>query len=119
MGSTIEAVRMQRYRSAQIGGSYPSSGRWAVASIASVFLLTLLSLALQSASGHPHPFAGTKAELVLILAVSSLSIVSVIESTNPATGLAVNASGGGGLRQPVLLDVDDVHVLPRPADVVR
>ena len=90
-----------------------------MASIASVFLLTLLSLALQSASGHPHPFAGTKAEFVLILAVSSLSIVSVIESTNPATGLAVNASGGGGLRQPVLLDVDDVHVLPRPADVVR
>ena len=123
MGSTLEAVRMQRYRYALLHGgestAYYSSGQqhgWAVGSITSVFLLTLLSLASMSAPPPPsssssssasppsswwsrllRPLApGTKSELVLILAASSLSVASVVTATNPATGLAMNASGGIG-----------------------
>lgn len=89
MGSTFEAVRMQRYYA-------PSNAtqRWAVGSITAVFLLAFAVLALQLIPRTAHLLLGTKLELSLILLASAFACAAVGSATNPATGMAVNLSGG-------------------------
>eukprot|EP00579_Thalassiosira_antarctica_P010254 CAMPEP_0201914296 /NCGR_PEP_ID=MMETSP0903-20130614/4519_1 /ASSEMBLY_ACC=CAM_ASM_000552 /TAXON_ID=420261 /ORGANISM="Thalassiosira antarctica, Strain CCMP982" /LENGTH=378 /DNA_ID=CAMNT_0048449655 /DNA_START=34 /DNA_END=1170 /DNA_ORIENTATION=- len=89
MGSTFEAVRMQRYYSPP-----NSTQRWAVGSITTTFLLAFLSLTLQMIPQAAHRLMGTKLELALIFVVSAFACAAVGTATNPATGMAINASGG-------------------------
>mmetsp|Transcript_28934 Transcript_28934/g.61122 ORF Transcript_28934/g.61122 Transcript_28934/m.61122 type:complete len:374 (+) Transcript_28934:72-1193(+) len=89
MGSTFEAVRMQRYFSPP-----NSTQRWAVGSITTVFLLAFLSLALQMTPSMAHRVTGTKVELALIIIAAAFTCAAVGTATNPATGMAINASGG-------------------------
>jgi len=90
MGSTFEAVRMQRYYSSHTNPTQ----RWAVGSVTAVFLLTFTSIALQMIPRTSHLLMGTKLELASILVASAFSLAAVGTATNPATGMAVNASGG-------------------------
>ncbi|KAL7529566.1 hypothetical protein ACHAXR_006400 [Thalassiosira sp. AJA248-18] len=89
MGSTFEAVRMQRYFAPPT-----STERWAVGSITTVFLLTFLSITLQLVPHTARLLMGTKLELALIFVVSAFTCAAVGTATNPATGMSVNASGG-------------------------
>ena len=117
MGSTLEAVRTQSYVVVLLSSSSSSdddrSYSGAVISIVLVFLLSLCSLVIQSilsslptlrrhsnsssSSNHRRiVFVGSKIELTIILLLNCLSLISVIECTNPAQGLAINTNGGIG-----------------------
>ena len=116
MGSTLEAVRLQRHVLLSSSSSSSDDARsysWSVISAVGVFLISLFSLAIQSTlpttttSSRLHDsngsiihrrmiFVGSKAELTIILLSNCLSLVSVIECTAPANGLAINTDGGIG-----------------------
>ena len=116
MGSTLEAVRLQRHVLLSSSSSSSDDARsysWSVISTVGVFLISLFSLAIQSTlpttttSSRLHDsngsnihrrmiFVGSKAELTIILLSNCLSLVSVIECTAPANGLAINTDGGIG-----------------------
>ena len=89
MGSTFEAVKLQRYYA-------PANGthRWAVGCITTVFLLSFIALALLMIPKTNHLLIGTKVELGLIFVVAGFTCAAVGSSTNPSNGIAVNASGG-------------------------
>lgn len=90
MGSTFEAVRMQRYYDPIPNATQ----RWAVGSVTAVFLSTFVLIALQMVPHTSRILSGTKLELVLIVIVAAFACAAVGTATNPATGMAVNASGG-------------------------
>ena len=116
MGSTLEAVRLQRHVLLSSSSSSSDDARsysWSVISTVGVVLISLFSLAIQSTlpttttSSRLHDsngsnihrrmiFVGSKAELTIILLSNCLSLVSVIECTAPANGLAINTDGGIG-----------------------
>ncbi|KAL7547207.1 hypothetical protein ACHAWF_010524 [Thalassiosira exigua] len=89
MGSTFEAVKVQRYYAPPT-----ATQRWAVGSATATFLLTFLSLALQTIPKMARLLMGTKLELALIFVASAFTCASVGTATNPATGMAINALGG-------------------------
>ena len=89
LGSTFEAVRMQRYFSPP-----NSTQSWAVGSITFAFLLTFLCITLQLVPVTSPYLQGTKLELLLIFIVAAFTCAAVGSATNPASGMAVNASGG-------------------------
>eukprot|EP00804_Cyclotella_cryptica_P022511 CCRYP_009407-RA/>CCRYP_009407-RA protein AED:0.13 eAED:0.13 QI:276/1/1/1/1/1/2/2004/395 len=93
MGSTFEAVRTQRSLTPPTVDPTPTQ-QWAVASATSTFLLTFLTLTAQKLPSTSHRVTGTKLEMTLILLLLAFAAAAVGASTNPATGLAVNASGG-------------------------
>lgn len=71
-----------------------STQRWAVASTTITFLLTFLVLTAQKIPHTTNKVNGTKCEMILILLLMAFTCAAVGASTNPATGLAVNSSGG-------------------------
>ncbi|KAL7484972.1 hypothetical protein ACHAW6_010574 [Cyclotella cf. meneghiniana] len=93
MGSTFEAVRTQRSLTPPTVGPTPTQ-RWAVASATLTFLITFLTLTAQKLPNTSHRVNGTKLEMTLILLLLAFACAATGASTNPATGLAVNASGG-------------------------
>mmetsp|Transcript_27059 Transcript_27059/g.51142 ORF Transcript_27059/g.51142 Transcript_27059/m.51142 type:complete len:409 (-) Transcript_27059:53-1279(-) len=93
MGSTFEAVRIQRYYS-PVPITNSGQQRWAVGSITATFLLAFVMIILQMMSNSRHLLLGTKLEVGLILALVGFTCAAVGTSTNPATGMAINASGG-------------------------
>ena len=117
MGSTFEAVRVSSSCSVHLQQTMPplttfcqtqqsihssSSGsainpfiqQWAMAFPTSTFLLTVLIITLQKLPPTSHTVNGTKCELISIVLLLALSGAAVGASTHPATGLAVNRSGG-------------------------
>ena len=69
MGSTFEAVKLQRYYA-------PANGthRWAVGCITTVFLLSFIALALLMIPKTNHILIGTKTELGLIFVVQDFVV---------------------------------------------
>ena len=68
--------------------------QWAVASTTVTFLLTFLIVTAQKLPSTAPKVNGTKCEMILILLLLAFTCAAVGASTNPATGLAVNSSGG-------------------------
>lgn len=68
--------------------------KWAVSSATVTFLLTFLVVTAQKLPHTSNKVNGTKCEMILILLLMAFTCAAVGASTNPATGLAVNSSGG-------------------------
>jgi hypothetical protein len=88
-------LKMQRKYTASTSPPTPKQ-KWAVASITMTFLLTFLTLSLQfvSPTRAMKYLHGTKLELILILLLCGFTMSCVGTATNPASGMAVNSSGG-------------------------
>ena len=89
VGSVYEAVRYQRFYSHS-----SSEQTWAVGSSTAVFLLAFAAVTVQMIPAVNSGLLGSKLELVAIVGNLAFSSVSVGCATNPASGMAINSSGG-------------------------
>ena len=89
VGSVYEAVRYQRFYSHS-----SSEQTWAVGSSTAVFLLAFTAVTVQMIPAVNSGLIGSKLELGAIVGNLAFSSVSVGCATNPASGMAINSSGG-------------------------